>query len=123
MELKNAVNDIKSYIDNEAVKNKIANDLGLKFKNNKCLCFKHSESNPSMSYDPKKKKYKCFSCGASYDIFTLSILNKVFTLVPSSNHIFTPGLFLVFLYLLAKCSPSSFLYSKTMQFPLSFTPT
>ena len=69
MELKNAVNDIKLYIDSEAVKNKIANDLGLKFKNNKCLCFKHSESNPSMSYDTKKKKYKCFSCGSSYDIF------------------------------------------------------
>ena len=69
MELKNAVNDIKSYIDSEAVKNKIALDLGLKFKNNKCLCFKHSESNPSMSYDSKKKKFKCFSCGASYDIF------------------------------------------------------
>ena len=69
MELKNTVNDIKSYIDSEAVKNKIALDLGLKFKNNKCLCFKHSESNPSMSYDSKKKKFKCFSCGASYDIF------------------------------------------------------
>ena len=69
MELKNIVNDIKLYIDSEAVKNKIALDLGLKFKNNKCLCFKHSESNPSMSYDSKKKKFKCFSCGASYDIF------------------------------------------------------
>ena len=69
MELKNIVNDIKLYIDSEQVKNKIALDLGLKFKNNKCLCFKHSESNPSMSYDPKKKKFKCFSCGASYDIF------------------------------------------------------
>ena len=69
MELKNIVNDIKLYIDSEAVKNKIALDLGLKFKNNKCLCFKHSESNPSMSYDTKKKKFKCFSCGASYDIF------------------------------------------------------
>ena len=69
MELKNIVNDIKLYIDSEAVKNKIALDLGLKFKNNKCLCFKHSESNPSMSYDTKKKKFKCFSCGLSYDIF------------------------------------------------------
>ena len=69
MELKNIVNDIKLYIDSEAVKNKIAQDLGLKFKNNKCLCFKHSESNPSMSYDSKKKKFKCFSCAASYDIF------------------------------------------------------
>ena len=37
MELKNIVNDIKLYIDSEAVKNKIAQDLGLKFKNNKIL--------------------------------------------------------------------------------------
>lgn len=69
MNLKNIVDDIKKYIDAEQVKNKIAQDLGLKFKNNKCLCFKHSESNPSMSYDSKKKKFKCFSCAASYDIF------------------------------------------------------
>lgn len=69
MNLKNIVDDIKKYIDAEQVKNKIALDLGLKFKNNKCLCFKHSESNPSMSFDVKKKKFKCFSCGQSYDIF------------------------------------------------------
>ena len=69
MNLKNIVDDIKKYIDAVQVKNKIALDLGLKFKNNKCLCFKHSESNPSMSYDFKKKKFKCFSCAASYDIF------------------------------------------------------
>ena len=67
--MKNIIDDIKRYIDAEAVKNKIALDLGLKFKNNKCLCFLHSESNPSMSFDAKKKKFKCFSCGQSYDIF------------------------------------------------------
>ena len=67
--MKNIIEDIKKYIDAEQVKNKIALDLGLKFKNNKCSCFKHSESNPSMSYDFKKKKFKCFSCAASYDIF------------------------------------------------------
>ena len=69
MNFKNAIDDIKRYIDSEAVKNKIALDLGLKFKNNKCLCFLHSESNPSMAFDSKKKKFKCFSCGQSYDIF------------------------------------------------------
>ena len=69
MNFKNIVDDIKKYIDAEQVKNKIALDLGLKFKNNKCLCFKHSESNPSMSFDVEKKKFKCFSCAASYDIF------------------------------------------------------
>lgn len=67
--IKNAIEDIKLYIDTEQVKNKIAADLGLTFKNNKCLCFLHSESNPSMSYDSKHKKFKCFSCGQSYDIF------------------------------------------------------
>lgn len=67
--MKNIIDDIKKYIDAEAVKNKIATDLGLKFKNNKCLCFLHGENNPSMSFDPKKKKFKCFSCGQSYDLF------------------------------------------------------
>ena len=69
MDIKKAVEEIKLYIDSEQVKNKIASDLGLKFKNNKCLCFLHGESNPSMSFNPKTKKYKCFSCGGSYDIF------------------------------------------------------
>ena len=67
--IKKAIEDIKLYIDAEQVKNKIATDLGLTFKNNKCLCFLHSESNPSMSFDNKHKKFKCFSCGQSYDIF------------------------------------------------------
>ena len=69
MNLKNIVNDIKNQIDSNRVKDLIASDLGLSFKNNKCLCFIHSESNPSMSFDTKKKKFKCFSCGQSYDIF------------------------------------------------------
>lgn len=69
MNLKNIIEDIKLYIDAEQVKNKIASDLGLKFSNNKCLCFLHEESNPSMSFDNKKKKFKCFSCGGNYDLF------------------------------------------------------
>ena len=67
--MKNIIEDIKRYIDAEQVKNKIASDLGLKLKNNKCLCFLHSESNPSMGYDKKTKKFRCFGCGQSYDIF------------------------------------------------------
>ena len=69
MEIKSAIEDIEIYLDSEQIKNKIASDLGLKFKNNKCLCFLHSESDPSMSYNSKTKKFKCFSCGGSYDIF------------------------------------------------------
>ena len=67
--MKNIIDDIKKYIDAEQVKNKIATDLGLKFKNNKCLCFNHSEKHESMSYYAKGKYYKCFSCGFQYDIF------------------------------------------------------
>ena len=92
MNLKNTIDDIKMYIDTEQVKNKIATDLGLKFKNNKCLCFLHSESNPSMSFDTKKKKFKCFSCGQSYDIFNhyqqyynLSFLEAVKSIVRDFN--------------------------------------
>ena len=90
--MKNIIDDIKKYIDAEQVKNKIATDLGLKFKNNKCLCFLHSESNPSMSFDVKKKKFKCFSCGQSYDIFNhyqqyynLSFLEAVKSIVRDFN--------------------------------------
>lgn len=90
--MKNIIDDIKKYIDAEQVKNKIATDLGLKFKNNKCLCFLHSESNPSMSFDTRKKKFKCFSCGQSYDIFNhyqqcynLSFLEAVKSIVRDFN--------------------------------------
>lgn len=90
--MKNIIDDIKKYIDAEAVKNKIATDLGLKFKNNKCLCFNHSEKHESMSYYAKGKYYKCFSCGFQYDIFdhyqqyyNLSFLEAVKSIVRDFN--------------------------------------
>lgn len=90
--MKNIIDDIKKYIDAEQVKNKIATDLGLKFKNNKCLCFNHSEKHESMSYYAKGKYYKCFSCGFQYDIFdhyqqyyNLSFLEAVKSIVSDFN--------------------------------------
>lgn len=68
--IKYVIEDIKKQIDSEQVKSKIVSDLGLTLKNNKCLCFIHGEKNPSMSFDNKNKKFKCFSCGNSYDVFT-----------------------------------------------------
>ena len=70
MELKKIIEEIKTRISSEDVKNKIALDRSLKLNNqDKCLCFKHSESNPSMSFNSKAKNFKCFSCGADVDIF------------------------------------------------------
>ena len=62
--------DIQNQINAEEVKNKIASDLNLKLdKSNKCLCFNHNEKVPSMSFDMKAKKFRCFSCAYTYDIF------------------------------------------------------
>ena len=70
MDIKKAINDIKNQIIAEEVKNKIASDLCLKLdKSNKCLCFNHNEKVPSMSFDMKAKKFRCFSCSYTYDIF------------------------------------------------------
>lgn len=37
----------------------------------KCLNPSHSDGHPSMSYDKKRNKCHCFSCGADYDIIDL----------------------------------------------------
>ncbi len=36
-----------------------------------CLNPEHPDRHPSMSYDSSRQRCKCFSCGASYDIFDL----------------------------------------------------
>ena len=36
-----------------------------------CLNPEHPDAHPSMSYDSARQRCKCFSCGASYDIFDL----------------------------------------------------
>ena len=70
MDIKKVIDDIKTQINQEEVKNKIASDLSLKLdKSNKCLCFNHNEKVPSMSFDKKSKKFRCFSCAYTYDIF------------------------------------------------------
>lgn len=37
----------------------------------KCINPQHADSHPSMSYDTRRNKCHCFSCGADYDIFDL----------------------------------------------------
>ena len=70
IDIKKVIDDIKNQIRAEEVKNKIASDLCLKLdKSNKCLCFNHNEKVPSMSFDMKAKKFRCFSCAYTYDIF------------------------------------------------------
>lgn len=68
--MKKIIEDIKNKIDSEQVKNKIITDLGISFKHGKCRCFLHgSNSSTVMSYETKRKRFHCFSCNQSYDIF------------------------------------------------------
>lgn len=90
--LKNIVNNIKEQISSEMVRDRIATDLNLNVKNNKCLCFNHKDKNPSMSFDLKRKKFKCFACSYSYDIFNhyqqyynLSFLEALKSIVSDFN--------------------------------------
>lgn len=90
--LKNIVNNIKEQISSEMVRDRIATDLNLNVKNNKCLCFSHKDKNPSMSFDLKRKKFKCFACSYSYDIFNhyqqhynLSFLEALKSIVSDFN--------------------------------------
>ena len=70
MDIKKIIDDIKFQINSDEVKSKIALDLNLKLdRSNKCLCFNHNEKVPSMSFDSKGKKFRCFSCSYTYDIF------------------------------------------------------
>ena len=90
MDIKKIITDVKEQIRSEDVKNKIASDLNLKLdKSNKCLCFNHSEKVPSMSFDSKGKKYRCFSCSFTYDIFNhyQEYYNKTF--IEALNSIIT----------------------------------
>lgn len=70
MQIKRAIEDIKNMITSDQVFNRIVSDLGIEYKNGHCKCFIHnSTSSTVMSYDKKAKRFKCFSCKNSYDIF------------------------------------------------------
>ncbi|MGL5718810.1 MAG: DnaB-like helicase C-terminal domain-containing protein [Paraclostridium sp.] len=93
MELKKVIEEIKLYIDAEQVKNKILSDRGIVLKNDKCKCFSHSPSADTvMSFDKLKKRFKCFSCQYSCDIFShyqefynLSFLETIKAIVRDFN--------------------------------------
>lgn len=51
---------LKEYLESKGY------DLSKKFR---CINPKHEDKHPSMSYDAKRCKVHCFSCGADYDIY------------------------------------------------------
>ena len=56
--MKKVIEEIKTKIDAEQVKNKIALDLNIKFKHSKCACFIHkSKKDTVMSFEEKAKRF------------------------------------------------------------------
>lgn len=48
----------------------VISSYGIKINKNKCLCPFHDDKHPSMSIEPNKQIYKCFSCGESGNAIT-----------------------------------------------------
>lgn len=71
LDLRHVIEDIKSSISSEAIKNKIETDLGLIESSKKYVCFLHNDDskNPNMSFNSDKKDFHCFRCNGHYDIF------------------------------------------------------
>ena len=66
MDREQARETVKGYIE-EYLRSKGINTR----KPFNCLSPDHADAHPSMSYDSKHQRCKCFSCGVSYDIFDL----------------------------------------------------
>lgn len=51
-------------------------------------CPVHDDLNPSCSYDPKTYKYKCFGCGATFDLIQAYIMSKNKTFLGACEELF-----------------------------------
>ena len=53
----------------------------------KCRNPEHYDNNPSMSFNPKKNKVHCFSCGCTYDLIELVKVDNNFSYAEAVNFI------------------------------------
>ena len=49
----------------------VAEKLGIRVVRHKALCPFHDDRHPSLHFDVKRNRFKCFSCGASGDVISL----------------------------------------------------
>ena len=68
MDNTNTINEIRSKVDIVKIISSYI-PLTQKGKNYFGVCPFHDDTNPSMSVSPDKQIYKCFSCGASGNVF------------------------------------------------------
>ena len=61
--------ELKSMLGNEAERI-IMSLYGIRKRGQKVSCPFHIDKDPSMSFNKQTKSFKCFSCGATIDIFS-----------------------------------------------------
>lgn len=49
----------------------VAIALGLEVRHNKCRCFLHPDTNPSLSFAPRSNRWRCFGCQENGDVISL----------------------------------------------------
>ena len=49
----------------------VAKRLGIEVGRNKALCPFHDDRHPSLHFDVRRNRFKCFSCGESGDVIDL----------------------------------------------------
>ena len=57
-------------------------------RNMKCRCVVHEEKTPSMIYDRKRFRFKCFGCGASFDVISSFIEGQGMTFNQAAEKLF-----------------------------------
>ena len=71
----------------------VAERLGIEVVRHKALCPFHDDRHPSLHFDVKRNRFKCFSCGASGDVISLvqRYLNIGFKEAVDSPLLTSPG--------------------------------
>ena len=57
-------------------------------RNMKCKCIVHEERTPSMIYDRKSHRFKCFGCGVSFDVVSAFIEGQKMTFNQAAEKLF-----------------------------------
>jgi len=66
---------------------KVAKFLGIEIKNKKSLCFLHDEKTPSLSFDSKRNRWRCFGCSKHGGVINLVMQYRGLTFHDACNWI------------------------------------
>jgi len=63
----------------------VARALGIQVKNKKALCFLHDEKTPSLSFNTRTNKWKCFGCAQHGGVISLVMQYKKWDFIKAGS--------------------------------------